>query len=101
MADYDSDPEEYREEDDLDVSDEENDSAPCVQLGFLSEHVHAAGVCAPQLARRYFPSKLGGRPAWLNPRDLPPTEHLTCDTCQTPLRFLLQVTPLVFDWAVY
>jgi hypothetical protein len=29
--------------------------------------------------------------AWLNPRDLPANERLTCAHCAQPLRFLLQV----------
>lgn len=40
------------------------------------------------LTRRMFPSKVGGRPAWLVPKDLP---ELGCPKCSRPMRFLLQV----------
>jgi len=58
------------------------------------------------LTRWMFPSKVGGRPAWLVPRNLPtlPTQSsdgttpsssskasLSCKTCSRPLRFLLQI----------
>mmetsp|Transcript_8050 Transcript_8050/g.15166 ORF Transcript_8050/g.15166 Transcript_8050/m.15166 type:complete len:481 (-) Transcript_8050:14-1456(-) len=48
--------------------------------------------------------KIGGKPSWLNPRDIPKTAPLRCSVCQrrniktgcedveaTPLRFLLQI----------
>lgn len=43
---------------------------------------------AKLLTRRMFPSKVGGKPAWLVPNKLP---DLVCTTCERPLRFLLQV----------
>jgi pre-rRNA-processing protein TSR4 len=43
------------------------------------------------LLRHRFPSKVGGRPAWLNPLELPTTHQLTCSVTGQPLRFLLQV----------
>ncbi|GAX76516.1 hypothetical protein CEUSTIGMA_g3962.t1 [Chlamydomonas eustigma] len=43
------------------------------------------------LLRHRFPSKVGGRPAWLNPSDLPSSQQLTCSLTGQPLRFLLQV----------
>ncbi|EER16055.1 programmed cell death 2, putative [Perkinsus marinus ATCC 50983] len=42
------------------------------------------------LQRRYFPSKIGGSPAWLDP-ELLPAGDLTCDNCDQPLTFLAQV----------
>lgn len=39
------------------------------------------------LTRRNFPSKVGGKPAWLIPKNLP---ELTCRKCARPMRFLLQ-----------
>lgn len=38
-----------------------------------------------------FPSKVGGKPAWLDLRDLPATEELLCSGCRKPLWFLAQV----------
>lgn len=40
------------------------------------------------LTRRMFPSKVGGKPAWLIPQSLP---EVACRKCSRPLRFLLQV----------
>lgn len=46
---------------------------------------------------RFFPSKVGGKPAWLNLRDLPFTDELTCQICKDPLIFLCQVC----NWISY
>lgn len=46
---------------------------------------------ATQLLRHRFPSKVGGRPAWLNPVQLPSKEELTCKATGRPMDFLLQV----------
>ncbi|EAZ51409.1 programmed cell death 2 [Cryptosporidium parvum Iowa II] len=43
------------------------------------------------LDSRYFPSKFGGKPAWLNPQNLPQYRDLQCNSCGTRMRFLLQV----------
>ncbi|OII71917.1 programmed cell death related protein [Cryptosporidium ubiquitum] len=43
------------------------------------------------LDSRYFPSKFGGKPAWLNPQNLPKYRDLQCNSCGTRMRFLLQV----------
>ena len=43
------------------------------------------------LHRCYFPSKVGGKPAWLNPEMLPSYEALQCPLCKKQLVFLLQV----------
>ena len=43
------------------------------------------------LGSRFFHSKLGGRPSWLNLSQLPQTEDLTCQNCENPLVFLLQI----------
>ncbi|KAG6451816.1 hypothetical protein O3G_MSEX007355 [Manduca sexta] len=40
---------------------------------------------------RFFPSKIGGKPAWLNLKDLPKPEEVSCKKCQEPLVFLCQV----------
>ncbi|XP_072383425.1 programmed cell death protein 2 [Diabrotica undecimpunctata] len=56
-----------------------------VELGFLEN-------CQPwQVESRLFPSKVGGKPAWLNLQKLPSSEHLQCKKCQEPLIFLCQV----------
>ena len=47
------------------------------------------------LLRHRFPSKLGGRPAWLDPLHLPTEEQLMCRVTGKPLDFLLQVRHLL------
>lgn len=62
-----------------------------VDLGLLSE-------CESWLlSSKYFPSKVGGKPAWLSLKDLPSSESLQCDLCKEPTVFLCQVNGL-FIW---
>ena len=57
-----------------------------VLLGFVDEPE------APQhLQPYYFPSKVGGKPAWLDPLHLPSAAELCCPECGDPLAFLLQL----------
>lgn len=77
--------------DDVSDDDEEDgheggEEAAVVRLGFLEHPLHPHALLRP-----HFPSKLGGKPAWLNPRDLPSAAELSCGGCQKPLRFLLQL----------
>ena len=57
-----------------------------VELGFVEKPSHSL-----RIASRFFPSKVGGKPAWLNLRDLPDSEQMLCKMCGKPLVFLLQV----------
>ena len=41
--------------------------------------------------RRFFPSKLGGKPAWLVPENFPTECDLSCDACGKGLGFILQI----------
>lgn len=43
------------------------------------------------LINSYFPSKIGGKPAWLELDNLPISQDLICGNCKEPLVFLLQV----------
>ncbi|SPR01306.1 unnamed protein product (mitochondrion) [Plasmodiophora brassicae] len=43
------------------------------------------------LYRHRFPSKVGGKPAWLNPCHLPNPAQLQCGQCNRPLKFLAQI----------
>ncbi len=43
------------------------------------------------LSRQFFPSKVGGAPAWLHPVDVPTAKQLKCLYTREPLDFLLQV----------
>ena len=58
-----------------------------VGLGFAEKPPHPAA-----LNRLYFPSKLGGSPAWLDPLKLPSGDASRCGVCGDPLAFVLQVS---------
>ncbi|XP_062497738.1 programmed cell death protein 2 isoform X2 [Pezoporus occidentalis] len=59
-----------------------------VELGFAA----AVGPAeAWRLRSAYFPSKVGGRPAWLGEAGLPGPAALRCGRCQQPCAFLLQL----------
>ncbi|XP_041843177.1 programmed cell death protein 2 [Melanotaenia boesemani] len=62
-----------------------NMSSAEVVLGFLEE-------AEPwRLRSSQFPSKVGGKPAWLSQKDLPSLHELECEICRLPMVFLLQV----------
>lgn len=56
------------------------------ELGFVEKPENPSHLTSP-----FFPSKLGGKPAWLDPLDIPLPEALSCGNCSRPLTFLLQV----------
>jgi len=56
-----------------------------VELGFLEK------VPSWTLRSRYFPSKVGGFPAWLDLKNVPQVEDLQCRNCGEQCVFLLQV----------
>ncbi|XP_055282755.1 programmed cell death protein 2-like isoform X2 [Moschus berezovskii] len=60
-------------------------SAALAELGFVE--------AAPswRLRSEQFPSKVGGRPAWLSAAGLPGPPELACPLCGRPMAFLLQV----------
>lgn len=62
------------------------DGSEGVELGFVEKSAHPLRITCP-----FFPSKVGGKPAWLNLRDLPDPELLLCKLCGKPTIFLLQV----------
>ncbi|CAN7992111.1 unnamed protein product [Ixodes hexagonus] len=65
--------------------------ARCVELGFLEK-------CEPWVVKsKYFPSKVGGKPAWLHLKNIPDGEHLSCQNCGEPCVFLLQVYAPIDD----
>ncbi|XP_018319898.1 programmed cell death protein 2 [Agrilus planipennis] len=56
-----------------------------VDVGFLEE-------CVPwQVESRLFPSKVGGKPAWLDLKNLPTPEDLQCSVCSKQMIFLCQI----------
>ena len=56
-----------------------------VDLGFIEK------TDSRLLKSKYFPSKVGGQPAWLSFASLPSQSELSCSVCGAPLTFLLQV----------
>eukprot|EP00392_Amoebophrya_sp_AT5.2_P001457 g1459.t1 len=44
-----------------------------------------------QLSRYFFPSKIGGKPAWLVPEFYPTPDDLQCSRCGRRMKFLLQI----------
>lgn len=59
-------------------------SSMAVDLGFIDKDCHL-------LESRFFPSKIGGKPAWLNLGNIPTADELTCSVCSSPLYFLCQL----------
>ncbi|XP_058804604.1 programmed cell death protein 2 isoform X1 [Phymastichus coffea] len=56
-----------------------------IDIGFAEE-------CEPwRLESRFFPSKIGGKPAWLDLQNIPNTEQLQCNYCKNPCIFLCQI----------
>ncbi|XP_078800705.1 programmed cell death protein 2 isoform X1 [Oryzias latipes] len=55
-----------------------------VVLGFLEQ------VEPWRLRSSQFPSKVGGKPAWLSQKGLPSQSALECEICRVPMVFLLQ-----------
>ncbi|KAM3962244.1 zinc finger protein RP-8 [Aphomia sociella] len=60
-------------------------SSATVDIGFLEEK--SSGLLHP----RFFPSKVGGKPAWLNLQNIPSPTELTCKICSDPMIFLCQI----------
>ena len=79
------------------MSSETDENIPveaAVQLGFSvpfedDDHRRFAGHNMP-LWRDWDGGQLGGRPTWLNPKDIP-QDYLTCKCCQIPLVFVCQI----------
>ncbi|XP_012274698.1 programmed cell death protein 2 [Orussus abietinus] len=56
-----------------------------VDIGFVEE-------CESwRLNSRFFPSKVGGKPAWLDLKNIPSKETLECEICKNPCIFLCQI----------
>lgn len=66
--------------------DDDDGERSDVLLGFLEEALHPKAM-----TRGYFPCKAGGKPAWLNPKNLPTQKQLTCEHCNNPMLFLMQL----------
>jgi pre-rRNA-processing protein TSR4 len=58
-------------------------NTPCIELGYLEE------CAAWKLESRFFPCKVGGKPAWLDSFDVP--SKILCGKCDKRCIFLCQV----------
>ncbi|CAH3043326.1 unnamed protein product [Pocillopora meandrina] len=68
-----------------------------VELGF-AEEIGDDAVRKLQMTSAFFPSKIGGTPAWLNLLELPNSSCMVCKICLKPMAFLLQVyAPMPHD----
>lgn len=69
-----------------------------VELGFAEEIVTDDAIDRLRISSTFFPSKIGGVPAWLNLQDLPDSRRVLCSICQKPMAFLLQIyAPMPHD----
>ena len=69
-----------------------------VELGFAEEIDDDDAVRRLQMTSAFFPSKIGGAPAWLNLQNLPDSNRMLCKICKKPMAFLLQVyAPIPHD----
>lgn len=62
-----------------------------VDLGYVEE------CDSGLLTNRYFPSKVGGKPAWLDLKNIPKPKEFVCENCKEPKIFLCQVYAPVED----
>ena len=88
-------------------------SPPKIQLGFSEpirpEDASVIGHRSVRWWKDWDGGQLGGRPSWLQPRDLPAKKALTCLSCEStkPLQFLCQLyvpldhTPRAFHRSFY
>ncbi|KAI1297191.1 Programmed cell death protein 2 [Halotydeus destructor] len=73
--------------------------AVSVDLGFSEKVEDDHGF---KLTSKYFPSKVGGKPAWLSLRNLPKGDQMNCSSCSNPLMFFLQIyAPLPKDMSFH
>jgi len=56
-----------------------------VELGFLEK------CDSWRLESKFFPSKIGGKPAWLDLKNIPDKKDLECEYCGDPCIFLCQI----------
>ncbi|XP_068728495.1 programmed cell death protein 2-like [Montipora capricornis] len=69
-----------------------------VELGFTEEINNDDAIVKLRMTSTFFPSKIGGIPAWLNLENLPDSKRMLCKICQKPMAFLLQVyAPMAHD----
>jgi hypothetical protein len=85
------------EEDDFDDEDEDEDDVDeALQLGFAVPLDDLEGEELPMFDddrdwSAWDGGRIGGRPFWLHPAELPAPKTLACPHCQEPMSFLLQI----------
>ncbi|KAK5581241.1 hypothetical protein RB653_001272 [Dictyostelium firmibasis] len=57
-----------------------------VVLGFTEKDFNKS-----QLTSNYFPTKVGGKPVWLDLSNIPKREELFCEKCSKQMAFLMQI----------
>jgi pre-rRNA-processing protein TSR4 len=80
------------DEENNDTSDDEEDWEDDIQLGFVEE----ASASVPTLhdiadCSKWDGGRVGGKPSWLDPTQVPKADALNCPRCSTPMPFLLQI----------
>ncbi len=85
-----------QKEDDDDSDDESSsgNDGEGVQLGFVEpipSELQGKLLFQDPDWHEWDGGKVGGKPIWLNPRDLPSRAMLDCASCQDPLIFILQI----------
>ncbi len=78
-----------------DSDDDNEDGEGAIQLGFLYKEHNP--LFAASDWRNWDGGKVGGKPVWLDPVNLPSTEELACGSCKDPLVFLLQVSAYMIE----
>lgn len=68
-----------------------------VELGLLEKFTGENGIRPQSKWRLWHGGKVGGRPVWLHPKELPSFESVTCSYCSEPLLFLSQIYAPVDD----
>lgn len=68
-----------------------NNKPKPIELGFVEEFDDQEADSLWKLTSPFFPSKLGGKPSWLDLKNLPDIKKIKCSSCDGPTKFLLQV----------
>jgi pre-rRNA-processing protein TSR4 len=76
-------------DDDVDDGGDDGEVDTGVQLGFISNTSNS--MFSNSDWERWDGGKVGGKPSWLNPCQIPLPEQLRCKCCSSPMTFLLQI----------